>query len=95
VFEGNSQVYSVRKVWRQLAREWVALAQCTVARLMRSMSLQDVVRSKRMRATVSDRSASCLVDWVNRQFQAPRPNVHCAAVPYSPLKASGKANVTT
>jgi len=59
------------------------------------MSLQDVVRGKRMRTTVSDKSASCPLDWVNRQFQAPRPNVHCVAVPYSPLKASGKANVTT
>jgi len=39
VFAENFSVYGVRKVWRQLTREGVAVARCTVARLMRAMGL--------------------------------------------------------
>ena len=35
VFAENFEVYGVRKVWRQLKREGVEVARCTVARLMR------------------------------------------------------------
>ena len=35
VWRENFQVYGVRKVWRQLGREGIAVARCTVARLMR------------------------------------------------------------
>ena len=38
VFEENLGVYGVRKVWHQLRREGVAVARCTVARLMRGGS---------------------------------------------------------
>ena len=75
VFEENFQVYGVRKVWRQLAREGIAVARCTVARLMRVMGLQGAVRGKPARTTVSDKGAPCPLDRVNRQFRAPRPNV--------------------
>ena len=34
VFEANFCVYGVRKVWRQLRREDIEVARCTVARLM-------------------------------------------------------------
>ena len=37
VFDGNFQVYGVRKVWRQLRREGFDVARCTVARLMKAM----------------------------------------------------------
>jgi transposase InsO family protein len=74
VYEENFQVYGVRKVWRQLLREGVALARCTVARLMRTMGLQGVVRGKRVRTTISNAAAPCPLDRVNRQFRAPRPN---------------------
>jgi putative transposase len=40
VFEANFRVYGVRKVWRQLSREGISTARCTVARLMRRMGLQ-------------------------------------------------------
>ena len=46
VFEENFRVYGVRKVWRQLGREGIAVARCTVARLMRAMGLQGAVRGK-------------------------------------------------
>jgi putative transposase len=74
VFEANFRVYDVRKVWRQLGREGIAVARCTVARLMRTMGLQGAVRGKPVRTTVSDKGAPCPLDRVNRQFRALRPN---------------------
>src|SRR6478752_7641099 len=75
VFEENFGVYGVRKVWRQLKREGFDVARCTVERLMQTMGLQGVIRGKPMRTTISDKSAPCPLDHVNRQFRAPRPNV--------------------
>ncbi|WP_157599449.1 IS3 family transposase, partial [Skermanella aerolata] len=74
IWDENFQVYGVRKVWRQLRREGLAVARCTVARLMRRMGLKGVTRGKTVRTTISDRSAPCPLDRVNRQFRAPRPN---------------------
>jgi len=74
VHRANLQVYGARKVWRQLHREGVAVARCTVERLMRRLGLQGVVRGKTPRTTVSDRVTPCPRDHVNRQFQASRPN---------------------
>lgn len=74
VWDENFQVYGVRKVWRQLRREGVDVARCTVARLMRRMGLKGVTRGKAVRTTISDRAAPYPLDRVNRQFQAPRPN---------------------
>ena len=74
VYEENFQVYGARKIWRQLGREGNAVARCTVARLMRTMGLQGVVRGKKVRTTISNAAAPCPLDRVNRQFMAPRPN---------------------
>ena len=74
VYNENFRVYGVRKVWRQLGREGIAVARCTVARLMRTMGLQGVVRGKTIRTTISNAAAPCPLDRVNRQFRAPRPN---------------------
>jgi putative transposase len=74
VFEANFRVYGVRKVWRQLAREGITVARCTVARLMKAMGLEGAVRGKPMRTTISDTAAPGPLDRVNRQFRAPRPN---------------------
>ena len=75
VFDENFRVYGVRKVWRQLKREGEDVARCTVARLMRGMGLQGVIRGKTVKTTISDKAAPCPLDHVNRQFRAPRPNV--------------------
>ena len=75
MFEENLRVYGVRKVWRQLQREGVPVARCTVARLMRDMGLAGVIRGTPVRTTVSDKAAPCPLDHVNRQFRAPAPNV--------------------
>jgi putative transposase len=75
VFYENFQVYGVRKVWRQLQREGFDVARCTVARLMRVMGIQGIIRGKPVKTTVSDKATPCPLDRVNRQFKAPRPNM--------------------
>ena len=75
VFVENFEVYGVRKVWRQLAREGVPVARCTVERLMADLGLQGVIRGKPIRTTVQDKAAPCPLDHVNRQFHAPAPNM--------------------
>ncbi|XAE42981.1 IS3 family transposase [Nguyenibacter vanlangensis] len=74
VFSEHFGVYGVRKVWRQLGREKIEVARCTVARLMRDLGLQGVIRGKPKRTTISDKGAPCPLDRVNRQFRAPAPN---------------------
>jgi putative transposase len=74
VWNENFQVYGIRKVWRQLKREGIAVARCTVARLMRRLGLKGATRGKPVRTTISDKATPCPADKVNRQFQAPRPN---------------------
>jgi len=74
VWEANFKVYGVRKVWRQLNREEIEVARCTVARLMRDMGLQGAIRGKKCRTTVPDDRASCPADLVNRDFTAKCPN---------------------
>jgi putative transposase len=59
VWAANFGVYGVRKVWRQLAREGIAVARCTVARLMRTMGLQGTVRGRKVRTTIPDPAAAC------------------------------------
>jgi putative transposase len=74
VYEENFQVYGARKVWRQLEREGIRVARCTVERLMRSLGLEGVVRGRKCRTTVADEAMDRPVDRVNRQFKATRPN---------------------
>ncbi|EFF0507885.1 IS3 family transposase [Escherichia coli] len=73
VYDGNHQVYGVRKVWRQLLREGIRVARCTVARLMAVMGLAGVLRGKKVRTTVSRKTVAA-GDRVNRQCVAERPD---------------------
>ncbi|HCB7973115.1 TPA: IS3 family transposase [Escherichia coli] len=73
VYDENHKVYGVRKVWRQLLREGIRVARCTVARLMAVMGLAGVLRGKKVRTTIS-RKAVVAGDRVNRQFVAERPD---------------------
>ncbi len=75
VFDANFKVYGVRKVWHQMRRERFDVARCTVARLMKEMGLEGVIRGKKVKTTVPDKAQTCPLDKVNRQFQAPAPNV--------------------
>ena len=74
VWQANMQVYGADKVWRQLAREGMPVARCTVERLMRRQGLRGVMRGKVVRTTISDNKAPCPLDHVHRQFRAERPN---------------------
>ena len=74
VWDSNWQVYGADKVWKQMNREGIAVARCTVERLMRQQGLCGVRRGKVIRTTTPDTSAPCPLDRVNRQFNADRPN---------------------
>lgn len=74
VWQANLQVYGAHKVWRQLHREGIAVARCTVERLMRCQGLRGVMRGQTVRTTAADAKAPCPLDRVNRQFRAERPD---------------------
>jgi len=74
VHADNFGVYGARKVWKQLNREGIPVARCTVQRLMREMGLQGVRRGKFKRTTIPDEQAARPADLVNRDFSATRPN---------------------
>lgn len=74
VWNANQQVYGAVKVWKQLPREGIQVARCTVERLTRRLGLQGVVRGKAVRTTVSNPLTPCPLDRVKRQFTAERPN---------------------
>jgi putative transposase len=74
VYEANFKVYGARKVWRQLSREAIDVARCTVERLMKQLGLKGVGRGAKRRTTCSDAAQQRPLDLVNRQFTATRPN---------------------
>ena len=74
IWHANWQVYGADKVWRQMNREGIAVARCTVERLMRQLGFQGARRGKKIRTTISDSKAPCALDRVNRVFKAERPN---------------------
>jgi transposase InsO family protein len=74
VWKENFGVYGARKVWRQLVREKVDVARCTVERLMRAMGLRGVVRGRKVKTTIADELAERPLDLVQRDFTADRPN---------------------
>ena len=74
VWRQNFSVYGPRKVWRQLKREGVGAARCTIERLMRGMGLQGAVRGKTFKTTIPDLAAVRPPDLVDRNFTATRPN---------------------
>ena len=70
----NFGVYGARKLWRQLHREGIEVARCTVERLMRELHLQGVRRGKFRKTTTPDVRAPRPADLVERNFTATRPN---------------------
>jgi putative transposase len=67
-------VYGARKVWRQLQREGIAVARCTVERLMGELGLEGVRRGKPHKTTTPDATTTRPADLVARDFSATRPN---------------------
>jgi putative transposase len=75
VWAEHEHVYGPRKVWRQLRREGIRAARCTVERLMRDMGLRGTVRGRAWKITTqADSAATRPADLVERQFVATRPN---------------------
>ncbi|WP_405531042.1 IS3 family transposase [Streptomyces canus] len=74
VHADNYGVYGVRKVWRQLHREGIGAARCTVARLKRDLGLEGARRGKKIRTTVRDDGQERAGDLLRRDFTAARPN---------------------
>jgi putative transposase len=75
VWDEHEQVYGPRKVWRQLRRDKIPAARCTVERLMHEMGLRGTVRGRAWKITTqSDPAATRPADLVDRQFVATRPN---------------------
>jgi putative transposase len=75
VWKANLSVYGAKKVWRQLRREKIETARCTVERLMRQMGLEGAVRGgKKRRTTIPEEFADRPMDLVKRAFTAYAPN---------------------
>lgn len=68
-------VYGAKKVWKQLNREGVNIAHCTVRRLMKEEGLSGARRGRQFKVTtMSDENQHRPGDLVDRQFVAPAPN---------------------
>jgi putative transposase len=75
VWQDSGGRYGVRKVWKQLHREDIPIARCTVRRLMRQMGLHGVTRGRRWTVTTfADPAAARSPDLVERRFVADAPN---------------------
>jgi transposase InsO family protein len=74
VWDENFRVYGVRKIWRQMKREGIEVARCTVERLMKALEIQGVRRGAKCWTTVRDDVLPRPMDLVRRQFIAERPN---------------------
>ena len=74
VWQEHFAVYGVKKVWKQLHREGIAVARCTVGRLMRGLGIQGAVRGRKFKTTIADDAAARPLDLVDRDFTATRPN---------------------
>jgi putative transposase len=58
VHADNYGVYGARKVWLALNREGIAVARCTVERLMAELGLTGAVRGTARRTTIADPAAA-------------------------------------
>ena len=75
MFDENLLVYGADKIWAQLNRENVAVARCTVERLMRDMGLSGARRGRQYKVTTTtDDRLERPADLVDRQFKASAPN---------------------
>jgi putative transposase len=74
VHAANYGVYGARKVWLALNREGIAVARCTVERLMAELGLTGAIRGRVKRTTIADPTAARPADLVQRRFGPPAPN---------------------
>jgi putative transposase len=93
VHADNYSVYGARKVWLALNREGIAVARCTVERLMAELGLSGVVRGKAPKTTITDPTAARPADLVGRRF-GPRPRTGCGWQT-SPTCRRGRGSLTS
>ena len=74
VHAANYGVYGARKVWLALNREGIAVARCTVERLMAELGLTGATRGRARTTTIADPVAVRPADLVQRRFGPPAPN---------------------
>jgi putative transposase len=74
VWTEHEQVYGAEKVWRQLRREDIPAARCTVERLMKALGLRGAVRGGAFVVTTRPDDTVVVPDLVDRHFTATRPN---------------------
>ena len=74
VWRANYRVYGADKIWRQLNRDGIAVARCTVERLMRDLGIRGAIRGKRHVTTIPADVDARPFDLVNRAFSASAPN---------------------
>ncbi len=74
VHTDNYSLYGVRKVRRQLHREGVRAARCTIARLMRDLGLEGARHGNKIRTTIRDDGQERAGDLLQRDFTASRPD---------------------
>ncbi len=91
VYNKNFQVYGARKVWRQLRREGIVVARCTVERLMAVLGIAGVVRGRRKPTTIADPANPVPPDLLGRDFTAPAPNTRWVADFTEVVTWAGKA----
>ena len=73
--EKGREVYGARKIWLELNRQGVAVARCTVERLMRDLGISGVrARRKRPCTTLPGDPPDRPRDLLERHFDAPAPN---------------------
>jgi putative transposase len=74
VWDANYQVYGAYKMWRELNRQGITVARCTVERLMRQLGISGVRRGKKIRTTIRNDTHQRAADLLKRDFTATRPN---------------------
>ena len=74
VYKENKEVYGARKIYKQLLREEIQVARCTVERLMRAMGMRGTRRDSYTVTTTPDKNQTKPQDLVDRNFKANRPN---------------------
>lgn len=74
IWEDSFRNYGILKIWRQLLKNEVIVARCTVERLMKRLGIKGVRRGKSCKTTIPDEKVFCPLDLVNREFKAQYPN---------------------
>jgi transposase InsO family protein len=100
VWEENFQVYGARKVWRQLKREQIEAARCTVERLMNRLGIQGAVRGATFKTAVPGAvspgaGSAAMREWSHRRVLGARAAALPGTFPVVPGGASVASGART